>query len=219
MTGTDVGGTVIETPQMPPTSSMPKTPAPAATTLKKSSLSMPVMVGGGIGLVVLVITGIFLLGRMGGRGGEAAPATDEPAVIIADTAVPTSTSAPEATETVSPPTEIPTETAIPPTPTPETPYVVITDIRLENNLYVVDFEMHNSTNDLHVHMFFDTVPPDQAGSPGSGPWKLIGGAYGPSPFTGYGPANRPANAMQMCALIANPNHSVQLNSGNCMDLP
>jgi hypothetical protein len=79
--------------------------------------------------------------------------------------------------------------------------------------------MYNSTDDLHVHMFFDTVPPDQAGSPGSGPWKLVGGAYGPSPFTGYGPANRPVNAMQMCALIANPNHSVQLNSGNCIDLP
>lgn len=218
--GTDVGGTVIETPQAPPTRSMPKTPEPAAAKpVKKSGLSMPVMIGGGIGLIILVIAGVFLLGRMGGRGGEAVPATEEPAVIIADTTAPASTSAPEATATLPPPTEIPTETAIPPTPTPETPYVVISGVRLENNLYVVDFEMHNSTDDLHVHMFFDTVPPDQAGSPGSGPWKLIGGAYGPSPFTGYGPANRPANAMQMCALIANPNHSVQLNSGNCVDLP
>lgn len=217
--GTDVGGTVVETPQAPATRSMPKALEPAAKPVKKSGFSMPVLVGGGIGLVVLVIAGIFLLGRMGGGGGDAVPATDEPAAIIADTAVPTSTSAPEATATLPAPTEIPTDTAIPPTSTPETPYVVITDIRLENNLYVVDFEMHNSTDALHVHMFFDTVPPEQAGSPGSGPWKLIGGAYGSSPFTEYGPANRPANASQMCALIANPNHSVQLNSGNCVDLP
>lgn len=217
--GTDIGGTVIETPQVPPIRSVPKTSEAVIRPVKKSGLSMPVMIGGGIGLVILVIAGVFLLGRMGGGGGDGAPATEEPAVIIADTTAPTSTSAPEATATLPSPTEIPTETAIPPTPTPETPYVVISGIRLENNVYVVDFAMYNSTDDLHVHMFFDTVPPDQAGSPGSGPWKLVGGAYGPSPFTGYGPANRPANAMQMCALIANPNHSVQLNSGNCLDLP
>jgi serine/threonine protein kinase len=214
------GGTAIESPPAKAATSMPKAVVPARKQppVKKSGLSMPIMLGGGAGLVVLIVAGIFLVrGLMGGGG--ASPATEVPAAIILDTAVPTSTTAPEPTATLPPPTEIPTETAIPPTPTPDTPYVVITDIRLENNLYVVDFEMHNTTDDLHVHMFFDTVPPEQAGSPGSGPWKLIGGAYGPSPFTGYGPANRPANATQMCSLIANPNHSVQPNSGNCVDLP
>jgi len=85
----------------------------------------------------------------------------------------------------------------------------------------VDFEMVNypSAPQLHVHMFFNTVPPQQAGSPGAGPWKLTGGSYGASPFTQYGPANRPANATQMCALVANTNHSIILNSGNCVDLP
>ena len=216
----DTGGTAIEGPPAQATASMPKAVelAKKQSPVKKSALSMPLMLGGGAGLVVLLVAGFFLVrGLMGGRG--EIPATEAPAAIILDTAVPTSTTAPESTATLPPPTEIPTETAIPPTPTPETPYVVITDIRLENNQYVVDFEMHNSTDDLHVHMFFDTVPPEQAGSPGSGPWKLIGGAYGPSPFTEYGPANRPANATQMCALIANPNHSVQPNSGNCVDLP
>jgi serine/threonine protein kinase len=218
--GTDAGGTVIKTPPAHPTTSMPKAAEPVKKKppAKKSGWSMPLILGGGAGLVVLIIAGIFLIGRLMGGGG-ASLATEEPAAIIVDTVAPTPTSAPEATAILPPPTEIPTDTAIPPTPTPETPYVIITGIRLENSLYVVDFEMHNSTDDLHVHMFFDTVPPDQAGSPGSGPWRLIGGAYGPSPFTGYGPANRPANATQMCALIANPNHSVQLNSGNCVDLP
>jgi len=219
---TDVGGTVVESPPVTPTTPKPKAAEPPQKQppAKKSGLSMPMMVGGGIGLVILIIAGIFLAGQIGGNG--ASQATEEPVIPIADTAVPTSTNMPEPTATTPPPTEIPTDTAVPPTPTPETPYVVLTDIRLENNSYVVDFEMHNTPPDqpnMHVHMFFNTVPPEQAGSPGTGPWKLIGGPYGPSPFTLYGPANKPAGATQMCGLIANPNHTVVPNSGNCVNLP
>jgi serine/threonine protein kinase len=210
---TNVGGTVIETPVAKPT---PPSRGPGtATPPKKSGLSLPLIVGGLAVLGLLVFGGIFFASR---AVRETPVPTEDPALIVADTAVPTETTVPEPTEQIVP-TEIPTDTAIPPTSTPTTPYVVITGIRLENNTYVVDFEMHNSPADLHVHMFFDSVPPEQAGSPGAGPWKLVGGAYGPSPFTGYGPANRPANATQMCSLIANPNHSVQPNSGNCVDLP
>jgi hypothetical protein len=97
--------------------------------------------------------------------------------------------------------------------------VVITGIRVEGNIYAVDYEVNNFTEGLHVHIFFNTVPPEQAGSPGSGPWKLTWGAYGDPPFTQYSIASRPANATQMCALVANPNHSVQQNTGNCVDLP
>jgi hypothetical protein len=67
-----------------------------------------------------------------------------------------------------------------------------------------------------VHFFFNTVSPEQAGVPGSGPWILYGGA---SPFTGYGVGDRPGGATQMCILVANPDHSVQLGTGNCVDLP
>jgi hypothetical protein len=80
-------------------------------------------------------------------------------------------------------------------------------------------KFNNFTDGLHVHIFFNNVPPEQAGSPGSGPWKLTWGAYGDPPFTQYTIANRPSNATQMCALVANSNHSIQLNSGNCVDLP
>jgi len=123
-----------------------------------------------------------------------------------------------------PPTEVPvivvpTDTEIPATPTPSGPYVVILSIRVEGNLYIVDYEVHNFTDGLHVHMFFNTVPPEQAGSPGSGPWKLTWGIYGDPPFTQYGIANRPAGATQLCSLVANPNHTVILNTGNCVDLP
>ncbi len=125
------------------------------------------------------------------------------------------------TEAAVPPTGTPTDTPVPLTPTPTNPYVLITGIRIENNKYVVDYEVHNfpESPSLHVHMFFNTVPPEQAGSPGSGPWELTWGRYGDPPFTKYSPANRPAKATQMCALVANPNHSVQFNTGNCFDLP
>jgi len=32
-------------------------------------------------------------------------------------------------------------------------------------------------------------------------------------------SDRPSSATKMCALVANPDHSIQLNSGNCVDLP
>jgi hypothetical protein len=69
---------------------------------------------------------------------------------------------------------------------------------------------------MHVHFFFNTVSVEQAGSPGSGPWYLYGG---PRPFTKYSEADRPADATQMCALVANNNHSIIPGSGNCMNLP
>jgi hypothetical protein len=84
---------------------------------------------------------------------------------------------------------------------------------------VVEYETFGYTETLpgmHVHFFFITVPPDQAGRPGSGPWILYGG---PRPFTGYGMSDRPAAANQMCALVAYADHSIILESGNCYDLP
>ncbi len=95
----------------------------------------------------------------------------------------------------------------------------INGISVQNGLYVVDFGTSGFTPQLpgqHVHFFFNTVPPEQAGVPGSGPWILYGG---PSPFTGYGVADRPGGATQMCILVANPDHSVQLGTGNCVGLP
>jgi hypothetical protein len=95
----------------------------------------------------------------------------------------------------------------------------IDDIYVQGDRYAVDFETFGYTPKLpgeHVHFFFNTVPPEQAGVPGKGPWKLYGG---PSPFTEYGPADRPRRATQMCILVANADHSVQADSGNCVDLP
>lgn len=123
---------------------------------------------------------------------------------------PTPTIAP----TLAPPSATPTFAP------PVTPYVRILDITVDSDQrYVVEYETFGYTEErgnLHVHFFFDTVLPEQAGVPASGPWIVY---YGPRPFTEYTISNRPAGAIQMCALVANSNHTVQLKSGNCVDLP
>ena len=215
----------------PPPGSSPAAPA------KKKGLSPAVWIAGGIGLILLLclVGGALALPRIrtliAGRNGG--PVVTEPVGIAIAGETPTlaiieatETPAPTSTPTATPP---PTETATPtepptitPTATPEGPYVVITSIKIENGVYVIDYQTHNYPEDqpsMHVHMFFNTVPPEQAGSPGVGPWKLTWGPYGAPPFIQYGPANRPPDATQMCALVANANHSILLNSGNCIDLP
>ncbi|NWG32863.1 MAG: protein kinase [Chloroflexi bacterium] len=217
-----------------------QTPQPAQATLREAvegprreSLKMetkrevrpaapmsPVAKFGGLGgLALLLLVGGFFVMR-GMLSSSSEPTSNPTAAFTQPASVATFTASPE-TDTPEPtPTLEPTAT-LALTPTPSTPYVVITGILLENNRYVVNYEVHNfpESPSLHVHMFFNTVPPEQAGMPGSGPWKLTWGAYGDPPFTGYGPADRPAAATQMCALVANPNHSVQAGSGNCFDLP
>jgi len=188
-------------------SSMYSTPAPAAPAPKrKNSLMLPIVAVVVIGLICLAGGVVFAARQLFGGVAQ----TETPVVLATNTQ-------PAIVAPVE--TEVPTETPIPATPTPSGPYVVISAIRVEGNIYAVDYDVHNFTDGLHVHIFFNTVPPEQAGSPGSGPWKLTWGAYGNPPFTQYSIAARPANATQMCALVANSNHSVQLNSGNCVDLP
>lgn len=123
---------------------------------------------------------------------------------------PTPTIAP----TLAPPSATPTFAP------PVTPYVRILGITVDpDQNYVVEYETFGYTEErgsLHVHFFFDTVLPEQAGAPASGPWIVY---YGPRPFTKYAVSIRPAGAIQMCALVANGNHTVQLMSGNCVDLP
>ena len=214
--GRVVGGT--GTGPMP----APQTPAAGARP-RKFGLSLPIIVVGVIAVICVLGVGIFGASRLFSGVLGASPQTEEPAAPVVNTTAPTQTSTPEPTATVAEPTATPTETPIPASPTPDTPYVLITGITIDSsNYYVVDYEVHNYPSDspqMHVHMFFDTVPPDQAGSPGSGPWKLTYGPYGDPPFRQYTVGNRPSGATQMCALVANPNHSVQPNSGNCMDLP
>jgi serine/threonine-protein kinase len=199
-------------------------PRPAPTPKAATPLNLPprvLWIGAGA-LALLCFFGLFAINRFILNPG-AAGAPDTPTPTLAE-ASPTSEAtsaevvAPVATDTLAP-TETPTETP-PPTETLPPLYARINSITVDGSgNYVVDFETFGYTPVLpgmHVHFFFDTVPVEQAGSPGSGPWYLYGG---PSPFTRYREADRPADATQMCALVANANHSIIPESGNCFNLP
>ncbi|MBI5932310.1 MAG: protein kinase [Chloroflexi bacterium] len=179
--------------------------------------------GVGIFLLVAVVAGFFLLKNLFGSGAIVAAQTNTPesnapaaatntfAVVVAPPQQETPTLTPE-------PIIVPTDTIVPTNTFPAL-FVQITNITLNGNQYVVEYETYGFTEQLpgmHIHFFFNTVTPEQAGSPGSGPWILYGG---PRPFTKYDVGNKPSAATQMCALVANANHSIILESGNCVYLP
>jgi len=191
-------------------------------------------IGGGILLVLALIIGgsiWALAGRSSGENAAESPPTQTiPAVAVlpvTDTpqpALPTATPAPPTATATLEPSPTPTQgtPTLPPTPTapPGIPFVRINGITADDSgHYVVEYETLEYTEQLpgeHVHFFFDAVPPDQAGNPGKGPWILYGG---PRPFKKWKLAERPDTSGMMCALVANPNHSVQAESGNCFPLP
>lgn len=219
--------TVVEPAPVSRSQSQPPPPPPNISTgypaPSKPAASRRYLWAIGAGLAALVCVGtVFAIGNSILNNARSQP-TSEPTQTLS-LATNTSLATEEqpvvalATETLAA-TESPTETA---TPTETLPpfYARINSITVNSSgQYVVDYETFGYTEVLpgmHVHFFFDTVPPEQAGSPGSGPWYLYGG---PRPFTGYGESDRPAQATQMCALVANSNHSVIAGSGNCVNLP
>ncbi len=95
----------------------------------------------------------------------------------------------------------------------------MTGITVSGGRYVVDYDVFGYKPALpgrHIHFFFNTVSVANAGVPGKGPWFLYAG---PEPFKGYKVSDRPNGADQLCALVANPDHSIVKNTGNCIDLP
>jgi serine/threonine protein kinase len=233
--------------QVPPESpgTGPHAPSRRLDALKRA-IPTPLLAAGIAGALVLVtvmIVGIIFLPRVFGNdspgeadsqaqiaqaagletvdtaGTQAAASATAAALVVLDK--PTATFEPTSTPTETPE---PTQTYTPsPSPTPTLPtdlYVAITNIESDGTYYIVSYETYGFQEVLpgtHIHFFFDTVPVEQAGMPGSGPWKLYGG---PRPFTQYRLVDRPYNATQMCARVANPDHSLyDFLSGNCYDLP
>ena len=99
----------------------------------------------------------------------------------------------------------------------------ISGISLDGGVYAVDYTtsfdpvISSDPNSHHLHFFFDTVGVANAGRPGGGPWILYDG---PSPFRGYGPADRPSGATQLCVTVATHDHALDDASiFSCFDLP
>jgi serine/threonine-protein kinase len=124
------------------------------------------------------------------------------------------------TATEPPPTETTAPTVAPSPTTAAGPSVRIDSIGIDGGRYVVNYTPIGYTPQLpgtHIHFFWNTVPPQNAGAgPTAESWVLYGG---PNPFTGYSVSERPSGATQMCSLVANPDHTIQLNTGNCYPLP
>lgn len=186
-----------------------KTPASGARQGTGGGSGRKMAIGlGAVAVLAAATVGAFLL-----LAGD----DDDPDQAGTPTETATAEATPDPTEPgTSDPTASPT-TAATPTLAPNTSR--ITNIELVDGNYSVDFEtggFEPRDPGQHVHFFFSTVPPLQAGIPERGPWFVYAGG---SPFTGYSPDDRPAAATQMCILVANQNHSVNQGTGNCVDLP
>ncbi len=143
------------------------------------------------------------------------PEAEETSVVTVE---PTST-LPPVTSTPASPSATNTVPAPSATPTLAPNTSRISAIEVADGRYSVDFDVAGFAPQVasqHVHFFFDTVAPVQAGVPGAGPWFLYGG---PSPFTGYAVTDRPPGATELCILVARPDHSVIQATGNCVQLP
>ena len=164
----------------------------------------------GAGFVAGVIVLMLVAGVFGGDD-------EENGIVAGDSDTPT----PTPTLTVPGETEAPTDVLTDaPTPIPTLElFAQINGITLSGGNYVVDYETigyEEVLPGMHIHFFFDTVAPEEAGLPGDGPWQIYGG---PNPFTGYSPEDRSPAATEMCSLVAREDHSVYADSGNCSPLP
>jgi serine/threonine-protein kinase len=227
---TQVKPTATPTLVTPP----PKTtPAPAPASASPTAIPVWVwMVGGVLGIILFAFVGFLGFNLLNQAAPTAAPSSTFAPTAV--TPVATQTSAPPTTgpatpqpqntqaPTVAPPATVPppTATLAPPTATAG-PAARITNVSVSGDQYLVDFTVSGYDYGLpgpHVHFFFDTVTPEQAGVPGAGPWELYGG---PSPYTTTNTLKVSARglAQNLCILVANPNHSIILNTGNCVPLP
>jgi serine/threonine protein kinase len=188
----------------------PPSAVPAAQPAKKSGPSLWLFgLGGGFlfFILILIVMGVFILLWQFFPAGTSAPVVDV-ASTQTQAAIPSETA-----------TQPPEPAVIEATATSPAYYVQINSITRSGSQYSVQYQTIGFTEKLpwmHVRFFFNNVPAEEVGKPVSGPWIEYGG---PRPFTGYGISQRPADATQMCALVANADDTTIPGSGNCMDLP
>jgi actin-like ATPase involved in cell morphogenesis len=195
---------VATVPDAPPAPPAPPVKPPRALPVKR--FLVPGLAG--LGALALIVFGVFALRSPAPTSPED---QDDPSTSVVSLPDPT---ADTGTDELTPPPGVEF-------------FSRINSIDVESERYIVDFEVVGfdpqlSGTNKHVHFFFDTVPPSQAGAPGSGPWQLYptgSGVVGSSPFTLLGVNDVPSGASEMCILVANSDHSVIPETGNCMKLP
>jgi hypothetical protein len=202
--------------------SVPDSPA------KKRS-PVPYLAGGGFVAIVLltvcmVVAGVSLRNRMV-AGAPELSSIELTATALAlrptrePTPTPTPTSAPSPTATFSPPAPTAVNVDLPAVPE-GVPFVRLTSIGLDSSgRYVVDyetFEINEALPGTHVHFYFGDAPLDSSGLPEKGSYIMYGG---PHPFAELRAEDRPQEAVEICSLVASPEHIMQLNSGTCLPLP
>ena len=112
----------------------------------------------------------------------------------------------------------------------------IVDLRREGERFVADYAVETfdplifeggvqgTPDDHHVHFFFDTTAPDDAGTNSSTPgqwtvWDRVEGG-GALRFDAATVAEAETEgARRLCVLVADSSHGVEPDSGNCLDLP
>ncbi|MEZ5215666.1 MAG: Hsp70 family protein [Ilumatobacteraceae bacterium] len=213
-------------------------PGPAATTPPAGNTKVKVA----IGLVAVVAIGAvgFALSSGGGGGSASDTTTSAPRADSSevDSAGAVTSAATETTETTST-TEAPT-TTVATTTTSTLPdptcgasglCVGLLSVDLVGGSYVATYQTSNfdpligGDGTHHVHFFYDTVPIEQAGMPGAGPWVVWDRASGNGElvFDGYAVANQAtdggADATELCVAVANSDHSVQPDTLDCLVLP
>ena len=208
----------------PPPAATPPPVAAAAATTPAARRVPPLAIAGVAGLILILVAaaGAFALLPKGPSSSPTAGASVPVAVTSPSASAAASPPAsPSAVASAVAPSVAPTATAAPtPTPTPSGRQARILSIKLSGSTYVVDYQVFGYQQQLpgrHVHFFWNTLPPSQAGMPQKNPkWYVYAG---PIPFKGWKTSNRPSGATALCILVANADHTVVQGTGNCVDLP
>jgi actin-like ATPase involved in cell morphogenesis len=110
----------------------------------------------------------------------------------------------------------------------------ITNLRVEDGTYVADYDVKDfdpiifepgvrgTPEDHHVHFFFNSTAPENAGTNGHPPgaWTIWDRAAGGGELRFDGlDVEDAGTANQLCIRVADFEHGVEADSGNCVDLP
>jgi serine/threonine-protein kinase len=200
----------------PPVQSAPQTSAKPVS--KNGSWTWLLGLGAGLLFVLLALAavGVFWMARQN-TARQNLPVEPVPPAAVTVSATPAPAPSQKPRKTTTPGQKPPPQADL--TATQTNFYVRIISITRRGSQYEVQYETTGFIERLpwmHIHFFFNTVAPEEAGRPGKGPWVIYGG---PRPFSEYGINQAPEGATQMCALVAHANLTIIPGSGNCVDLP